>query len=308
METSEKKLDEAAKAANPAPAVHDRTPGLKLFDVLLYPLLTNIGVFVISVGATYLTSRGGDRLASGQLKYGKFGKWFQDRGDKMVGFFKKFGMKHEQADMAKMVFFSFADGSAMAPLVKKLEDRREDIGRKLDDMMGTTPADCGVYEAEPKQSWLSVLGGRLVTAGIVVPTAVALTKSGMNDKLFIERGKKMGDWLAKKPVAKKIFGGLDVKELSKVSLFEFFYTSLCTAGLYLTSRRIAYFSHNPDAEKKTQGAAEDCAATTAASEPPKKTFAHDGLKQKPLAADVMPASHAEKIHAQAAEASYSLSA
>lgn len=242
----------------------DRTLGLKLFDVLLYPILTNFVVFGISVGATYLTSRGGDRDAAGKLVYGKFGKWFQTRGDWMVGKFKSLGLSHEQADMSKMVFFSFADGSLMAPFIKLLEDKRENIGRWLDDRLGTTPTDPGVYEAEPKHSWLSVLGGRFITAGIVVPTAVALDKTGLNDKFFIEPGKKIGEWLAKKPRVTKFFSPfgikLDIKELSKVSLFEFFYTSVCTAGLYFTSRRIAHFRHQSTG-KSTPKEGTGCPAT-----------------------------------------------
>lgn len=307
METSDKKQEDASQQPVGLPVKHARTAGLKLFDVLLYPLLTNFGVFAISVAATYLTSRGGDRLHNGELKYGKVGQWFHKRGEWMVNKFKALGMSEKQADMSKMVFFSFADGSAMAPLVKKLEDHREDIGRKLDDMMGTTPADPGVYEAEPKQSWLSVLGGRVVTLGMVLPTAKILDHTGLNDKMFIEPGKRMGEWLNNKPGARKFFGKFDVKELAKVSLFEFFYTSLCTAGLYLTSRRIAYFTN--DEEKNASPAAAGPAAPVAEEESaPQKSFAHDGLKSKPIAADIVPASHVEKISAHAADASYSLSA
>jgi hypothetical protein len=149
------------------------------------------------------------------------------------------GMTHKSADMSKMVFFSFLDGSLMAPLVKMFEDRREKIGRWIDKKCGTTPSDQDVYKAEPKQSWTSVLGGRAATAAIVVNTAVALNKTGLNDKLFIEPGIKMGEWLKTKPKVAKAFGKYDVGELSKVSLFEAFYTSVCTAGLYFSSRLFA---------------------------------------------------------------------
>ncbi|MDX2073951.1 MAG: hypothetical protein SFX19_06265 [Alphaproteobacteria bacterium] len=281
----------------------DRTLGLRLFDVLLYPIFTNLAVFGISVGATYLTSRGGDRDAAGKLIYGKLGKWFQDRGEWMVGKFQGLGMSRGQADMSKMVFFSFADGSAMAPFVKMLEDRREEIGRWLDERMGTLPEDQGVYKAEPKHSWLSVIGGRFITAGIVVPTAVMLDKTGLNDRWFIEPGKKMGDWLTKQPGTAKWFKPfglpLDVKELSKVSLFEFFYTSVCTAGLYLTSRRIAHFQH----KSRQREEAEDAAALVASAAPPEdaapqKQYAHEGLRRA-QAADIAPASFAEKYNAEA---------
>lgn len=231
-----------------------RTAGLKLFDIILYPIFTNLAVFGISVGATYLTSKGND--------HGKIGAFFQKRGDWLMSKFKKVGMSHGQADMSKMVFFSFLDGSIMAPFVKLLEDRREKIGQWFDDRMGTRPIDDGVYEAEPKHSWLSVLGGRFTTAAIVVPTAVALdkikiaskdnpaVKINLNDRMFNNPGAKLGEWMSKQPGIAKWFGKLDIRELSRIAAFELFYTSVCTAGLYFTSRRIARFTHRNDKPKE----------------------------------------------------------
>jgi len=240
-------------ALTPAPVSQDRpkrTPGLWAFDALLYPLFTNLSVFLISVGATYLTARGGDKNALGQLKYGKIGKFMQKRGDWLMEKLKTTGMSHEQADMAKMVAFSFVDGSLMAPLVKLFEDRREKFGKALDNLLGTTPPDDKPYEAEPKQSWGSVLGGRFVTAAIVVPTAVALDRVKvfdqvlnknipLNDKLFNNPGERFGEKLKKVPAIAKIFRGHDVKELTRIAAFEAFYTTVCTAGLYLSSRTFA---------------------------------------------------------------------
>jgi hypothetical protein len=233
-----------------------RTPGLKLFDVVLYPIITNLAVFGISVGATYLTSRGGDRTKEGKLIYGKVGEFFQKRGDWLMEKFKSTGMTHNQADMSKMVFFSFLDGSIMAPFVKLVEDRREKIGKWFDDKMGTTPENDDAYKAEPKQSWLSVLGGRFITAGIVVPTAVALDKIkpggiSLNDRMFNNPGKSIGEWAAKKPSITKWFGKLDVREIFRVSIFEAFYTSVCTAGLYVSSRFIARKTEKKPAAEDT---------------------------------------------------------
>jgi hypothetical protein len=216
-----------------------RTPGLKLFDVFLYPFLTNFVVFGISVAATYLTSHGADKGKNGKLLYGKIGEFFHSRGEWMVNKFQGMGMNRNQADMSKMVFFSFADGTLVAPLVKLFEDRREKIARAIDTKLGVVPADPSVYDAEPKQSWASVIGGRLATAMIVVPTAVALDKTGLNDKLFSNPGLKTGEWIAKKPKLAKYFGKLDLPGLFKTSFFEAFYTSVCTAGLYFSSRFFA---------------------------------------------------------------------
>ncbi len=85
--------------------------------MFLYPFLTNFVVFAISVVATYLTTRGGDRLPNGKLKYGWLGEICFTRGEKLKGFLKSWGMTGEQADMTKMVAFSFADGTLVAPLV-----------------------------------------------------------------------------------------------------------------------------------------------------------------------------------------------
>jgi len=216
-----------------------RSFGLRAFDVLVYPIITNTGVFGLSVLATYLTSRGGQRNAAGELVYGKLGEFFQKRGDWMIEKFKGMGMTHDQADMSKMVFFSFADGSLLAPVVKMLEDRRGDIGHAIDKQFGTRPEDEGAYKTEPKQTWGSVFGGRLLTVLVVVPTAVALDKAGLNKVLFSDPGLKVGKMIAEKPELAKHFGGLDIPELSKISFFEMFYTSVCTAGLYVISRFLA---------------------------------------------------------------------
>lgn len=244
-----------------------RTPGLKIFDVFLYPFLTNIGVFVISVFATYLTKKGDMKNEAGELVYGKPGKILHQRGEWLMDKFRRVGMTEEQADMSKMVFFSFADGSLMAPFIKLFEDRRERIAKGIDTMLGTKPEDEAVYEAEPKQTWGSVLGSRLATASIVVPTAVVLDKVGqkdgqwiwnkmkdnpgfesLNERLFTNRGKKIGEWIEKRPEVAKHFGSHDVKELSKISAFEGFYTSVCTAGVYFISR----FFARKQAEKQAE--------------------------------------------------------
>lgn len=225
------KLDPTAKPP--------RTLGLKVFDNFLYTFLTNTSVFGISVLATYLTSRGGVRNDKGELVFGKVGNFFFTRGEKLKGTLTKAGMTEEQADMSKMVAFSFLDGSAMAPVVKVFEDHREEIGRKIDRALGTEPEDDSVYAAEPKQSWSSVLLGRFLTAGIVVPTAVFLDKQGLNKTLFNDPGLKVGEHLAKKEFFQKQASWLDVKEISRVSIFEAFYTSVCTMGLYVTSRTLA---------------------------------------------------------------------
>lgn len=220
-------------AAAHAERKRNRTLGLKLFDVLLYPILTNFVVFGMSVGATYLTRRG-KPLADGTLPFGRFGEMFYNRGQKMVRLFEKAGLSPSHAETAKLVFWSFFDGTLVAPLVKLFEDRRERIGKWFDDRLGTTPANLSVYDEEPKQTWGSVLEGRLLTSAIVVPTALVLERAGAH-KGFERAGK----WLAERSIFTDRLKKFDKAELFHVGVFEAVYTSICTAGLYFISRRFA---------------------------------------------------------------------
>ncbi len=161
-----------------------------------------------------------------------------------------------------------------APLVKLAEDRREKIARWLDEKMGTLPADESVYAEEPKQSWKSVIMGRFATALVVVPTAVALSKIGtkddkwiwntekenlgfssLNDKLFNTPGLEAGKRLEKSDsdFAKKLGSKItNVPYLTKTIAFEAFYTSVCTAGLYFSSRFIARLTGKKDEPAKPE--------------------------------------------------------
>ena len=92
--------------------VHGRSKGLWILDAVLYPVVNNALVFGLSVVATYLTKRGGDLKDDGTLKYGEVGKFFNKRGVWLENQFQeKANMSAGQADMAKMGFFSFPDGT-----------------------------------------------------------------------------------------------------------------------------------------------------------------------------------------------------
>lgn len=177
----------------------------------------------------------------------------QSRNTWLEKHLNKMGISGNRAKEFRTVAFSFMDGSLMAPVVKLFEDRRNDIARSIDEQYSKEPVDPAVYEQEPKQSWTSVLGGRAATAAIVVPTAIALDKTkfrqlggqSLNDVMFNNPGEKLAKWVEKKPNIQKMFQSIpgcknvQVGELARVSLFEAFYTSVCTAGLYFTSRAIA---------------------------------------------------------------------
>lgn len=189
----------------------------------------------------------------GTLAYGKLGRFFNRRGEWLVDKFKGMGLSAKRADEAKMVFFSFIDGSLLAPFVKLFEDRRGKISKSIDSVAGTKPKDDSVYDQEPAQTWSSVLLGRLFTVVIVVATAVGLNKvkfpnktlpdeeiPNLNDIMFHRPGKTLGRWVKEKfPQFSERFAKHDLADVFRTSAFEAFYTTVCTVGLYVISRFIA---------------------------------------------------------------------
>jgi hypothetical protein len=287
-----------AQTSAPSPSSekeHKRTAGMWITDTIVYPLVTNPAVAILSVAATYLTEKGGDKTQVKQLvngveelvekpTYGWIGEQMAKRGQWLDKQFIKLNMTPKQAQMGRFVTFSFLDGSLLEPITSSLEDKRNDISKSIDNTLGTQPKDSSAYDEEPKRSDGSLLAGRAATVAVVVPTAVYLGKSrgkdangvekpSFNDKLFnnpgLEIGGKVDEILAKgiehnKPStfgekmthsAAKFAQGLDKLTgktldkpvLFKTLIFEAFYTTVCTTGLYFSSK---LFAHSNKDEKK----------------------------------------------------------
>lgn len=212
---------------------HHRTLGLRLFDGSVYWLLVNTTVMGLSIVASYLTRNGPET------------GFFRKRGKDLVSGFEKIGMSEKNAKMSSLVFWSFFDGTLIAPLVKLLEDRREKIAQWFDKITGHEPKDKSVYAEEPKQSWGSVLGGRIATAAIVITTAIALSRENeqglsFNDRNFHQRGQKWAKLVLDRPQLAKYFSKIkNVPDLFGITVFEAVYTSICTGSLYFLSRIFA---------------------------------------------------------------------
>ena len=234
----------SAQQASPAQP-SQRTPGLWAFDTLLYPMLTNAGVFAISVYATY------------QSTFGKKGNWLQQRGEVCRQFLHhKLRLPKGTAASAVMMAWSFLDGCVMAPAIKLLEDRRGPLSRKLDAAMGTSPKDDSVYAQEPKQSWGSVLAGRATASVAVLPTWMLLEQKlggsphSVNEHLFKLPAQKLVSTLQHKApqLHARLAGRFNAVGLAHTALFEAFYTCLCTGMLYGSSRAYAAWAGDKQAK------------------------------------------------------------
>ena len=248
-----------AHAGAAAPKKDKRTLGLWLVDTLIYPIVNNFGVFGISLAATYLTDHGWPQPANGK-QLGPVRTWvgnfLRDRGVGLDKLLQSWGMSKKTAEMSRMVAYSFGDGTLVAPFVKVLEDRREKMALAIDTTLGTKPKDESVYDAEPKQTWRSVVEGRLLTSLVVVPTAVLLNTKFKNGKAFLKPNESLNDYFFNNPGMKigeeieknspkikagieKMFGKVHLPTFFKIGIFEAFYTTVCTAGLYIISRCVA---------------------------------------------------------------------
>lgn len=246
---------------------HKRTLGEKTVDNLIYSFVNNFLVIGTSVVATYLTKRG-DTVGTEGGFIRKVGNALKRRGDwTQEKFQTHLGMNEKSADMAKMVFFSFADGTILTPFVKILEDKREKIARWVDKSFGSKNVDDLVYKTEPKQTWYSVISGRIASLSIVLPTAIALDRFGkkesgewgwrnnnagksLNDFVFDKPSEKLASQLEEKTSIKRRFPKLDTAFLSKTLLFEAVYTSICTTGLYFISR--AFVKHSKKHQERVK--------------------------------------------------------
>jgi hypothetical protein len=255
-------MEQQPARANPTPPsegdnkADKRSLGQWAFDSLIYGGVINTLVFATSILATYLTNHG-RQLVGKESKslFAKFARGMQDRGEWLDSKLMKIGMNKERAGDFRMVAFSFIDGSIFAMLAKPLEDQRENIARWIDKRFSKEPVPEETYHKEPKQTWGSVFGGRVATFVAVFSTYKLLDKlhvknaatgqfENLNKAIFTNTGERMGEavskwgWLRDSKLASKnsVF---NLPGLFKVGVFEAFYTTVCTIGLYFTSRLFA---------------------------------------------------------------------
>ena len=133
---------------------------------------------------------------------------------------------HGMSRNMTMVFILGMGGHTLMAPIKWLEDHRQSNAAKIDKALGTTPPDQQEIEKEPKQSWKSVLSGRMISwasaFGAIAAMGPELTTK-VND-YFGERGAKT--WMKIKPHADPV----KVRKWSDLLAFDILATAL-TAGV-----------------------------------------------------------------------------
>jgi len=184
--------------SNPVDTSAPRTPGQKAFDLGLYPLLANIGVFALS---SYVTYHSGFNQNKANW-FVKRSSWFKNQLTKVPAMAENPGM----ARNLNMVIWSFIDGSLLSPVVAAFESKRQPISRWIDEKMGTTPEDKTVYDKEVQRNWQDVLKARAATFAFVIGTYFAL-----NAKVF---PRSMGEGVLNETVNSGVFTRAPVQSVN----------------------------------------------------------------------------------------------
>ena len=242
------------------------TFGLEVFDKVLFNV-ANIGVFALSVFATYKTNLAND------------GNWLQKRTDKFIKFLtegkavKSVLGKNIDEDTARnfnMILWSFGDGIIALPFIAALKKQRATIGECIDTIFGMVPENKEVYKNQPEEGAKSVFLGRVAAFCSVMPTFFLLNSKdrkdpasfSLNDVLF----KKPATWITENNVAgirtfleNKQFNSKQVEGLVETGVFETFYTTLCTWVLFVVSPITARFDREQREKEEAQKPANNIA-------------------------------------------------
>lgn len=245
------KTDPAAPAAETGKAVATeqrtktaqkkrRTFGNKVFDLTVWPSIQWFGVWVMSLVVA-------DRAKN---KTGIANQWFEKATSWVTTELKKFGTDNEnprkifgrqtsyKEDWAKGLVLIFAlslGGSMLVPVTKFLEDRRQRIASWIDKHFGKNALEEDLARPEPKQTWGSMLKGRLAALTTVYGAFLLVGPSTM-DAIQKRFGKNVTDEVMKAgPIAKR-FSEKRVGQLAELAVFDLFFTAITASFHYLVSR------------------------------------------------------------------------
>ncbi len=142
---------------------------------------------------------------------------------------------HGTAGNMSMIFILGMGGNTMVAPIKWLEDHRQSNAAKIDNLLGTTPPDKDVIAKEPKQSWKSVLTGRLLSWGACFASVAAVGPKlvGKVNDYFGEKGANF--WMKMKPHSNPV----KVRKWSDLISFDLLATALTATVTWALSRSFA---------------------------------------------------------------------
>ena len=163
-------------------------------------------------------------------------------------------------------------GNALAGVIKYMEDNRQKIAAKIDNFLGTTPPDPETIENEPKQTWSSVIKGRLISWGGSYVAFLALGPKLVGTLSNFCGEKATNAWLHFKPRSNHA----SVRKWANIAAFDALFTVITATATYLFSRSIA----KKDEDKKLVADELVELNPIVAKEITKELTSHDSKKQE----------------------------
>lgn len=244
MENSAKSIENTKTVAEDSNQATEkpkkRTLGNKIYDFGVFGSIAWAGVSAMSALTAHEAMHGNNP---------KF-NWLRVVNDKVFkgisGFLSKSVMKNAKKEtidgVAKhttMVFTLGMGGHTLMAPIKWLEDNRQSNAAKIDKMLGTTPPNAEDIANEPKQSWKSVISGRMLSWSMAFASVLAAGPKLVNkvNDCFGEKG--AAAWVKLRPRVRSEAELKSVRKWSDLIAFDLIFTAVTAAVTYAFSRFVA---------------------------------------------------------------------
>lgn len=213
-----------------------RTVGNIIYDWGIYSSIAWGGVALASALSAHEAIHGNN----------KYFNWLRSLNNNCISGLSKFLsstiMKGKPADVihgwargtTMFVTLGMGGWAMMAPL-KWMEDNRQRNASHIDKLLGTTPPDPETIEHEPKQTWHSVLSGRLFSWGLSYAAFVAMGPKLTSHLDGIMSKAASTAWMKMSPRSNPA----TVKKWSDIAAFDALFTIITATATYLWSRQVA---------------------------------------------------------------------
>ena len=222
----------------------ERSFGNKMFDMVIYPFFAFFLVAAVSIYSLVNAKSGG--------------KFYESTVDKITGLFSFFAKNtsldkvRERAKNSTDMLISFGTGTLFIAPIKLFEDKRKEVSHFFDKIhekyFAGKEIDPEKYKPEPKQTWKSILGGRVIAFAIALTTATVFGNYVKEICSGITRKTPWGE----SPKGTEFENFTKAEKWTWATAYEGFYTALCALILYGASRILPkIFNKEPEIAKST---------------------------------------------------------
>jgi len=211
----------AAKTADD----HPLSKGERWFDWLTYGGIAGVGVFLVTLPLTYWS-----KYAGGAKNFKAAAHWLEKKGFSA----------HTAEDLVMTTSLMQGGNLGLIP-VKLMENNKPQIVKKINDVLGDSTDEKAV-EAEPKQSWTSLLKARIIMAW----TPVFLSFRAATMLLGKEKFQHFEHWFSESLICKPLgkathIAGVETKAFryGKIAALDAFATAAAATLLYIGSNIFA---------------------------------------------------------------------